>query len=93
MKIRINVTKRDIRDGDRCNESECAISLAIQRRLKPAFRKWCIVFHDIRIDDLITKPWVHKLPQVVDNWRSRFDAKKPVRPLQFFVDIPDRFLI
>lgn len=85
MKIKINVTQKDIDEGVRYNCLKCPIARAMRRhkQLKDSVVTggcYKLIGHAYEF---------HALPLRVQNFVFLFDAQKPVKPFTFRVEVPD----
>jgi hypothetical protein len=81
MKYKIEVTEKDIKRGLRVNAPNCPVGFGLQRK----FRKSATVGHTTA---RVGGKSLMFLPKFVTNWIFRFDARKPVKPFSFTLNIP-----
>lgn len=95
MNIRIQVTARDIREGQRNSNTQCPVCRAIGRRLNaqhyPVVSAGRLNLHQFGtrsprpIASLV-------LPAYATRWVLRFDERLAIRPFSFEIDIPAEML-
>jgi hypothetical protein len=82
MKLKINVTRRDIKLGERGHYAACPVARAC-RRHKPTARAW-VLGNSISV---AASPTAHlgtaPLPDEVRAFIANFDRGEPVRPFRF----------
>jgi hypothetical protein len=96
MKIKINVTQKDIDSGEPCDGRKCPVARAICRHVKP------FLLIDVQEDLLIQtskREYSFKVPPEVNNFVTIFDLRafgdyeqSPIKPFSFILNIPKRFL-
>lgn len=84
-KIRVKVTKRDIKLGLREDMTRCPVALALHHR---KFKAANVCYNLISLDGLWYRPESIPSPKSVERFVKRFDAGKPVRPFSFTLKIP-----
>lgn len=90
MKVAINITEEHIKKGSRCESRSCPIALAVNETLKPDY--YVSVYYHITVRQ--GTDTIHSVltPQVAFDFIKGFDAKIPVSPFQFEIDIPEKLL-
>ncbi len=94
--VRIEVTREDIRDGQRFNGHTCPVALALKRAGVPAIVGYASVsLQKVRDDDDFM--YEVDLPSPIPEWIQRFDDLTLLglprmfirRPKPFWLEIPD----
>jgi hypothetical protein len=88
LPIMLKVTKRDIAEGVTDCET-CPIALALSRVLAPGYTP-AVGIADVvffRKEDGF-RAWSAPLPPEAQDLIARFDARKPVGPIVFPIDVP-----
>ena len=85
-KIRIRVTEKDIREGDRFKTNSCPIARAMKRKLRYA-----------SVDCFGYRLWnngrIHRFPKSnIGSWITSFDIGRQVLPFSFTIEVPDNML-
>lgn len=85
----INLTKKDIQQGEQGNNMCCPIALCVHRKTGKRFR--------VRPNSIVTQEGnlVVVLPKKAQQFIYRFDRSttKKIKPISFNIDIPNSFLI
>lgn len=90
MKLKISVTKQDIKRGKPRHASKCPVTLAIKRELHKAKVKFKVLY--VRAStfgweqynmDKGWFPFMREQPEKVFKFVNRFDNNKKVKPFQF----------
>ena len=82
MKVKVEVTAKDIKNGRRCDPNACPIALAAKRATKGRIIRALDNF--FRLNDESTLP--HSLKRVA-KFIQNFDSSKPVKPFSFTISI------
>ena len=92
MKVKINVTQRDIELGKKKSCEGCPHGIAIKRRLICELQ--VLVGHGNVFIWRHGWPLDFKIPtpQMVSLWMTNFDNYRFVEPIRYFLDIPVRYL-
>jgi hypothetical protein len=90
MKVRINITQSDLDNGKPCSTRECAVALAIQRRLKP--KLFADVYDNYFSIYDMKGYYTAGLSQRIVKLISSFDKFLPVKPTSFTTDLPKKVL-
>ena len=80
MKVRINVTQRDIERGGLWDVERCPLARAFRRHYKEA----TVGCWDVSLGKL----GGYALPDSAKQFRLRFDDGKKVRPFSFDMEVP-----
>jgi hypothetical protein len=83
MRVRVEVTKNDIRRGRRCDSCHCPIARAVRRAVKG---QGIMVHHNGSID--IGVPPSQKRERFIE----KFDSYEPVEPIVFLMNAPKSVL-
>ena len=78
----VKVTDKCIKYGRRCRVDNCAVARALQRSLNDP-TAYCNRTHFALKDGKVVLP----LPQIAIEFIAKFDAKLPVEPFEFEVDL------
>lgn len=91
MKIRIHVTKEDIRNGVRANCNECPIALAIKRRINPGLYVE-VRASGIDIGDVhnINSENTYEFISSFDNCPREY--RDCIKPIRFTIQLPSEYL-
>lgn len=87
--MKIHVTQDDINTGEPRNIQNCAITRALRRQLGDRFPDICMVAGYIRLTrtgGFLTG--TIRTDKAVDKWREDFDARRPVSPMSFDLEMP-----
>ena len=90
MKIKVKVTKTDIKRGIRESPTSCPVARAIDRA---AGRPCALVGHteiNIVCSDAFGRQRI-EIPNSVKKWIHRFDLDKVCLPFNFMLEVPDAF--
>lgn len=79
----VKVTKADIRNGCPCSSSDCPIALAIWRQAK----KKRIGVVRVRSRVVYINHQQIGLPDSAVHFMRHFDARDPVEPFEFYLDV------
>ncbi len=91
MKKLIRVTQEDIRKGKAGTYQGCPVALAVSRVL-PFYSCSITPFKalfQINSPEVSSQWVIAELPKSAARFVERFDAGKPVKPFNFYLDIPD----
>lgn len=77
--MKIQVTQQHIEQGKHCDPLKCPVALAITAA---GVNHAGVTQSRLVVGD----NWIF-LPDAVYNWIARFDARKPVSPIEFEVDL------
>jgi len=84
VKLNFRITKKDIKDGERSNPSNCAIARSVKRNKKVNLKS-VSVFHDVCILKKVNaagkiSSYVAYLPHKAQTFVRNFDHKLKVQP-------------
>ena len=89
MKVKINVTQRDIDRGEYDSCLNCPNAIAIRRHLKSKYRNELKVYKHYVETNSAT---LADMPAIAHDWISSYDQEEKVRPFTYALDIPARYL-
>jgi hypothetical protein len=95
MKLQVEVTREDIRDGILGDGYSCMVMMALERCTEGAWRapQVCVDGAELRVmeddGDYAVTRWRTKLPQRVQDRIWRWDDGRRIRPFSFELDVPD----
>lgn len=96
MKIKINVTQKDIKEGKPCEGRKCPVARAIRRHIESNLS---VDVQDELIIETSKKAYTFKVPPEVNNFISIYDCRvfgdyetSHTKPFSFILNIPKRFL-
>lgn len=92
MKVRINITAKDIREGKRGEPAGCPAALAISRRLGEDYCATVSVAVSIRGRKAFDRHARVPAPKALNEFVADFDAHQAVQPIRFSLHIPDLYL-
>lgn len=87
MKVRINVTQRDIKEGEPRNGYLCPVARAVRRHL--ADGRFVNVSDHLRIGGLTE---AYPLPSRITEFITQYDRFEIVNPVRFSIDLPEEYL-
>lgn len=89
MRVKIDVTKNDIKQGTQQDPQWCAIALRVKKLVKKQYRNSVSVINPIEIGDYMSNG-----NKKMDNFIHDFDTlpKDDVKPISFVIDLPMKYL-
>lgn len=89
MRVKINVTKDDIKNGEPGDCENCPIALRVKKLIKKEYRDELSVVNCIEIGDYMSCE-----NKKMDKFIHDFDnlPKEKVKPVSFVVDLPKKYL-
>lgn len=89
MRVKINVTKDDIKQGIQQDSESCAIALRVKKLVKKQYRDDVSVINPIEIGNYISCG-----NKKMEKFIYDFDTlpKEKVKPVSFVVDLPKKYL-
>lgn len=89
MRVKINVTKDDIKQGIQKDSESCAIALRVKKLVKKQYRDNVSVINPIKIGNYMSCG-----NEKMDKFIHDFDTlpKEKVKPVSFVVDLPMKYL-
>jgi hypothetical protein len=85
-RVRVRVTEEDIREGVAEACRECPIALAVRRECNPKVD--VSVMRKVAISMIPHPVYQHRLSTAATNFMVKFDASKPVSPIEFDMNLP-----
>lgn len=77
--MKINVTKKDIQNGKRCNGIKCPVALAISRKINKKAEVGSVAIY------ISGKPIM--MPKKVRDFIGKFDSQNKAKPFSFNLEI------
>ena len=84
-KIKINVTKNDIKNGVKLHGGRCPIALAMRRKIKN--------FETVDRLEVVIGGKRLQTPPRIEEFIRKFDHNIKVNASSFFIEVPKRYLI
>ena len=86
MKVKIEVTEEDIKNGERWMADKCPVALALNRKINDFNYVLYDLFetHDSRVYDV---------PESVGKFILKFDKTRKGKPFKFIIDVPKKYLL
>jgi hypothetical protein len=81
--MKITVTLRDIREGQKRDPEQCAVARAL---LRAGLKHSGVMGPSVMVSDICGRLMSLPLPSTVGDWIFDFDAGKTVRPISFEMD-------
>ncbi len=83
--MKIQVTQKDIDDGNRCSTTGCPVALAIERNVNAQYVS--VGTTSVRIQKSVTESFRIPLQQYVGDWIRKFDSRlnnrQEIEPFEF----------
>ncbi len=94
MQVMVAVSAEDIRQGERNNCAKCPVGLALARTLGPRYPGAKFMAGSMLGRILPARGGLisFEMPKDAEHFMFAFDAKKPVEPFTFTIDLPDAAL-